>query len=96
MHQHGPDKLIGPMRGTRVWWQELETLSKSPDPAADPSQGHEEGPPKNKKNRKIHEDPFVRKDLVARVRQEIADGTYDTQEKWEAALDRLLDHLAGG
>ncbi len=31
----------------------------------------------------------VRQDLVARVRAEIAAGTYDTEEKWEAALDRL-------
>jgi hypothetical protein len=32
----------------------------------------------------------VRLDLVARVRAEIAAGTYETAEKWEAALDRLL------
>jgi hypothetical protein len=35
----------------------------------------------------------IRKDLVDRVRKEIAAGTYDTQEKWEAALDCLLDRL---
>jgi anti-sigma28 factor (negative regulator of flagellin synthesis) len=35
----------------------------------------------------------MRLDLIARVRQEIADGTYDTPEKWEAALDRLLERL---
>lgn len=32
--------------------------------------------------------PF-RAELVARVRREIAAGTYDTPERWEAALDRL-------
>lgn len=32
-------------------------------------------------------------DLVARVRRAIADGTYDTPEKWEAALDRLAEDL---
>ena len=32
-------------------------------------------------------------DLVARVRREIADGTYDTPDKWEAALERLLARL---
>jgi hypothetical protein len=31
--------------------------------------------------------------LVARVRREIAAGTYDTPEKWDAALDRLLKRL---
>jgi hypothetical protein len=35
----------------------------------------------------------IRQDLVARVRREIAEGTYDTPEKWAAALDRLGDDL---
>ena len=35
----------------------------------------------------------VREDLVARVRQEIQQGTYDTPEKFQAALDRLADRL---
>ena len=35
----------------------------------------------------------IRLDLVARVKQEIAAGTYDTLEKWQAALDRLLERL---
>jgi len=35
----------------------------------------------------------MRLDLIVRVRREIADGTYDTPEKWEKALDRLLDKL---
>ena len=34
-------------------------------------------------------DPEVRQELVARVRQEIRAGTYDTPEKLEAAVDRL-------
>jgi hypothetical protein len=36
--------------------------------------------------------PF-RSELVERVRREIAAGTYDTPEKWDAALDRLLKRL---
>lgn len=35
----------------------------------------------------------IRTELVQRVRQEIAAGTYDTPEKWDAALDRLFDRL---
>jgi hypothetical protein len=31
--------------------------------------------------------------LVQRIRKEIADGSYDTPEKWDAALDRLFDQL---
>jgi hypothetical protein len=34
-----------------------------------------------------------RHDLVARVRRAIADGTYDTPEKWQAALDRMAEEL---
>jgi hypothetical protein len=34
-------------------------------------------------------DAGIRAGLVARVRQQIADGTYDTPERWEAALDQL-------
>jgi hypothetical protein len=39
-------------------------------------------------------DTPVRQDLVARVRQEISAGTYDTPEKLAAALDRLAERLA--
>jgi hypothetical protein len=35
----------------------------------------------------------IRRDLVERVRREIAAGTYDTSDKWEAALERLADDL---
>lgn len=35
----------------------------------------------------------MRLDLITRVRQEIADGAYDTPDRWEAALDRLLERL---
>ena len=40
------------------------------------------------------DEPGIRKDLVARVRKEIEAGTYDTEEKWEAALDRLLERMS--
>jgi len=39
------------------------------------------------------EAPLFRAGLVEEVRREIAAGTYETPEKWEAALDRLLDRL---
>ncbi len=38
-----------------------------------------------------NEEADVRHDLVARVRREIAEGTYDTEARWEAALDRLCE-----
>ena len=38
-------------------------------------------------------DPEIRWDLVQRVRREIAEGTYDTAEKLEQALERLRREL---
>jgi hypothetical protein len=35
----------------------------------------------------------IRRDLVARVRREIAEGVYETPEKWEIALDRMAQGL---
>ena len=35
----------------------------------------------------------IRADLVARVRAEIAAGTYDTPQKWDQALDKLSRQL---
>lgn len=35
----------------------------------------------------------LRLDLIARVRREIAAGTYDTPDKMEIALERLLQRL---
>jgi hypothetical protein len=35
-----------------------------------------------------------RHDLVARIRRALAEGTYETPEKWQAALDRLAEDLA--
>lgn len=38
----------------------------------------------------------IRHGLVARVRAEIAAGTYDTEERWLAAQERLLDRIEHG
>lgn len=35
----------------------------------------------------------VRSDLVARLRSEIASGTYETADKLEGAVDRMLDAI---
>jgi hypothetical protein len=46
-------------------------------------------------NAKRPESAGIRLELVARVRREIEAGTYDTEEKWALAEERLLDHVAG-
>jgi hypothetical protein len=38
-------------------------------------------------------DAPIRVDLVKRVRREIVKGTYDTPEKWEAALKLMLEEI---
>jgi len=43
----------------------------------------------------VHELPDVRADLVARVKAEIAAGTYETQDRLDVALERLLDEMTG-
>jgi hypothetical protein len=40
-----------------------------------------------------HANAPLRQELVERVRREIAEGTYETPEKWDLTLDRLFDHL---
>jgi hypothetical protein len=48
---------------------------------------------KRKRDWKGRTDATIRHDLVARIRREIAAGTYDTPEKLEAALAILLERL---
>jgi hypothetical protein len=38
-------------------------------------------------------DTDIRWDLVQRIRREIAEGTYETPEKLEKALTRLLEEM---
>ena len=41
----------------------------------------------------VHELPAVRTEVVQRVKAEIAAGTYETQDKIDVAIDRLMDEL---
>ena len=90
MHEHGPDELPGPVRGSRAWWQGMgEPPPSTAEGAPKPDK------PKRKRKKSSKESTPMRMELVERIRKEIAAGTYDTQEKWDAALDRLLDRLDG-
>jgi len=44
---------------------------------------------------RVHEMPDVRAERVGQIKQQIAEGTYETAEKLDVALGRLLDELAG-
>ena len=39
--------------------------------------------------------PEIRHEKVEAIRQEIASGVYETPEKLDIALDRLMDELSG-
>ncbi len=78
MYQHGPSCLAGPVSRKSNRWRQ----GGRPSPAAG-----------RKKQPRPPEGAPIRWDLVNRVRREIAAGTYDTAEKMDAALDRLLERL---
>ena len=42
---------------------------------------------------KVQEIPDIRADLVAKVKEEVAAGTYETPERLDIAINRLLDDL---
>jgi hypothetical protein len=79
MYRHGATCLTGPVSLARVWWTApIEANEVAENRAlAAPPSAPEE----------------IRQDLVARVRREIAEGTYETPEKLETALARLLNRL---
>ena len=84
MYRHGPTCLAGPVSKARVMWiwsesgaTLTETMTFAPQEPAAPLPSRAD----------------IRLDLVQRVRRQIADGAYDTPDKFEAALDRLLDRL---
>jgi hypothetical protein len=88
MHPHGPDPLVGPLRGTSAWWHGRPADEPSatdsatpPEPPAAPTRTRKRGPRK------------IRTELVERVRAEIAAGSYDTPDKFQAALERLLERM---
>ncbi len=82
MFCHGPSCLTGPMMRGRAYWS-------SEDDDNQPTGSPPSGTPADDSRA---ERP-IRADLVERVRREIAEGIYDTPEKWDKALDRLLRRL---
>ncbi len=90
MHQHGPDELLGPLRGTAAWWR---GMGATPESSGEGTQV--ELCNRGQNTQRLHDDPEIRADLVERVRNKIAAGAYDRPDIWEKTLDRLLDRLDG-
>ena len=75
MVNDGPNCLEGPVSRRSPWW----TAPAAGDPSLNaPAIANKD------------EDRPIRRELVERVRREIAEGTYDTPERWEVALERLF------
>jgi hypothetical protein len=89
MYNHPASALAGPVTQTRPWWVDDETASTSVAPSVRFEQATMNHPDDELHRR---ERP-IRWVLVNRVRQEITDGTYETPEKWDVALDLLMDRL---
>ena len=87
MYSHGPSCLEGPVSRLRKGWRRAAPAGTIPSTdrenhsmnSNDDNLGREEHP--------------IRWELVERVRREIAAGSYDTPEKMEIALERLLEQL---
>jgi negative regulator of flagellin synthesis FlgM len=84
VYVHGPQALQGPHRAAAP--AAAAPSSLQPVDQLDISREAQE-------LSQARETTGIRQDLVNRVRREIAAGTYDTEEKFDLALDRLLDDI---
>ncbi len=87
---HGPQSLKGPHFQPTNSQPSSETTASRP--AAGPSDQLDISPAAQAAVQ-ASENGGIRGDLVARVRGEIAAGTYETTEKLDAALSRAFDQL---
>lgn len=83
-HLHGPQSLAGPHSAR----QTQATGSSFSDQYADEVQISDAA-----RLAEAHGDADIRYDRVAEIRAQIASGTYETPEKLDAALERMLDEI---
>ena len=82
--RHRPGGLQGPVSQARA--EPGAPLPATPSTRRATDMDHSSRQPRPR-------DPQIRHELVERVRREIAEGTYDTPEKMDIALERLLERL---
>jgi negative regulator of flagellin synthesis FlgM len=91
MHIYGPAHLhgaqpIGPPHAAKV---NRPAATPSSGPIQDEVQISDAG----RLLDQVHDLPAIRQDRVSQIRQQIAEGTYETPEKLQIALERLLDEI---
>jgi len=79
-----------PMRGGRFGW----SLRRHPATAEATASVNTFGRSRDFAT-EIHRLPDERRQLVFRLRREIAEGVYDTDDKLEIALERMIDRVLG-
>lgn len=92
MHVHGPSHVHGPHGVNAPHHPRLYRPAGESAPVSAGSDRLEISPAAEAAIRAA-ESGDIRHDLVARIRSEIAAGTYETPEKLDRALDRLLDEI---
>ena len=91
MHVYGPAQLhgaqpIGPPHAARL---NRPAASPSSGPIQDEVQISDAG----RLLDQVRDLPEIRQDRVDQIRKQIAEGTYETPEKLQIALDRLLGEI---
>jgi negative regulator of flagellin synthesis FlgM len=82
---HGPQALSGP-HSTRTPQRTVAPTAPATGDQLDISEAAQ-------LISQAHDVPDVREDLVARARSQIADGSYETQQRLDVAVDRLFDEI---
>jgi hypothetical protein len=86
MFRHSPSCLEGPVSRALSCWAGQKSLSVHANRCPENSSAPDALPPTTE----------IRTELVQRIRREIAEGRYETDDKWEAALQVLFQRLHEG
>ncbi|MHB1036729.1 MAG: flagellar biosynthesis anti-sigma factor FlgM [Pirellulales bacterium] len=92
MQVYGPTQLHGAQPISAPHAARLARPAAAPNPVAggDELQISSQG----QLIERIHDLPDIRQDRVQQIRAEIAQGKYETEEKLNLAMERLLDEIA--
>lgn len=83
MYRHRPSCLEGPVSRTSGQWAGNEAFAVDRKPGSQGDRLEKPSPDASE----------IRTELVQRIRREIAEGHYETPEKWEAALQALWQRM---
>jgi negative regulator of flagellin synthesis FlgM len=86
VHVHGPQSINSPHRVRPTQPNSTPTQSRSGVDQLDIS-------PEAELVSRVRDIPDIRADRVAQIRAQIESGVYETDEKIDIALDRLLDEF---